>query len=165
MLRTLFAIIVLWCCSLLGAQTKPSTDWQEIDTLLAHGHYTTAYEKGEQLYKKAKRKGDSHEMLKAVYKQQMAAAAYQENHIEHGIGAYKALIPHLQGADKSMAHLLLAALVEDKRSHYEAALAEREALKAIRTEDYDLLVEGDTLGLRLRPTLYDVVMHALIDDL
>ena len=162
MLRTLFTIIVLCCCSLIGAQTNPNNPWQEIDTLLAHGHYATAYEKARQQYETSKRKGSSHDMLKAVYKQQMAAAAYQENHIEHGIGAYKALIPHLQGADKSMAHLLLAALVEDKRSHYEAALAEREALKAIRTEDYDLLVEGDTLGLRLRPTLYDVVMHAII---
>ena len=165
MLRTLFTIIVLWCCLLLGAQTRQNNPWQEIDTLLAHGHYATAYEKSGELYETSKRKGHSHDMLKAVYKQQVAAAAYQEDYVRHGIDAYNALIPQLQGADKSMAHLLLAALTEDKRSHYEAALAESEALKAVRVEDYDLLVEGDTLGLRLRPTLYDVVLHAVIDDL
>lgn len=165
MLRTLFTIIVLWCCLLLGAQTRQNNPWQEIDTLLAHGHYATAYEKSGELYETSKRKGHSHDMLKAVYKQQVAAAAYQEDYVRHGIDAYNALIPQLQGADKSMAHLLFAALTEDKRSHYEAALAESEALKAVRVEDYDLLVEGDTLGLRLRPTLYDVVVHALIDDL
>ena len=46
-----------------------------------------------------------------------------------------------------------------------AALAESEALKATRTEDYDLLLMGDAMSLRLRPTLYDVVMHAIIDNL
>ena len=54
---------------------------------------------------------------------------------------------------------------EAKHRCFEAALAESDALKATRTEDYDLLIEGDTLGLRLRPTLYDVVVHAITEDL
>jgi hypothetical protein len=52
-----------------------------------------------------------------------------------------------------------------KRLCYEMALAESEALKRVPTADYDLLIEGDTLGLRLRPTLYDVVVHGMLNDL
>ena len=157
--------MLLCFTTLLSAQGRGLDAWQAIDTLIAQGHYTSAYEKSSGLLKKAKRKGNSHDMLKAVYKQRVAAAAYQENHVEEAIEAYKQIMPRLKGADRSMAHLLLAALVDDKRPHYEDALAESTALKATRTGEYDLLVEGDTLGLRLRPTLYDVVVHAITEDL
>ena len=166
-MKKLLTLALLLCTTLLSAQTKNNTTWQEIDTLIAQGHYTSAYEKGEQLLKKAKRKGDSHAMLKAVYKRRTAAAAYQEEHIKASIKAYEDIIPELQGADKSVAYMLLGMLQDDekKRLCYEAALTESEALKSIKTEDYDLLIEGDTLGLRLRPTLYDVVMHSVIDGM
>ena len=55
--------------------------------------------------------------------------------------------------------------VRAKQLCYEAALTESEALKGICTESYDLLFKGDERSLRLRPTLYDVVMHAVIDEL
>lgn len=163
--RRLHIFMLLCFTTLLSAQGRGLDAWQAIDTLIAQGHYTSAYEKSSGLLKKAKRKGNSHDMLKAVYKQRVAAAAYQENHVEEAIEAYKQIMPRLKGADRSMAHLLLAALVDDKRPHYEDALAESTALKATRTGEYDLLVEGDTLGLRLRPTLYDVVVHAITEDL
>ena len=158
-------LVLLLCTTLLNARTKETVTWHEIDTLIAHGHYTSAYTKSGRLYDKAKRKGNSHDMLKALYKQRTAAAAYQEEHEEGSRAAYKEIIPLLKGADKSVAHLLLAALVDDKRPHYEAALAESEALMAIHTEDYDLLSEGDSIGLRLRPTLYDVVVHAITEHI
>lgn len=202
-------LALLLCTTLLSAQTKSITDWQEIDTLIAQGHYTSAYEKGEELLRKAKRKGDSHAMLKAVYKQRIAAAGYQEEHIEASVKAYQDIISTLRGADKSIAYMLLGVTLDDyknrylwrngqagltielppltieallgatidelaqwgekqfsdaKRLCYEAALAEEKALKATKTEDYDLLIKGDTLGLRLRPTLYDVVMHTIVSS-
>ena len=161
--RLLYILILSCFTPLLNARDKHLDAWQEIDSLIAQGHYATAYEKGGQQLRKAKRKGDGHSMLKAVYKQRVAAAAYQENHVEESIEAYQSIIPSLKGADKSIAYMLLGAVDEPKRTYYEAALAESKALKAVRAEDYDLLVEGDTLGLRLQPTLYDVVMHALIE--
>lgn len=156
------AIILLLCSTLLSARNKYNA-WQEIDTLIAQGHYTTAYEKGEQQFRKAKRSGDSHGMLKAVYKQRIAAEAYQEDHVEGAIEAYRSVIPSLKGADKGVAYMLLGAIAEPRRTYYEAALAESKALQAVKTEDYDLLIKGDTLGLRLQPTLYDVVMHTIVD--
>ena len=206
-MKKLLTLVLLLCSTLLSAQTKSITEWQEIDTLIAQGHYTSAYERGEALLRKAKRKGDSHAMLKAVYKGRIAAAGYQEEHIEASVKAYQDIIPALQGVDKSIAYTLLSVALDDyknryqwrneqakltkelspltikallgatiddltmwsagrfadaKRLCYEAALAEEKALKATKAEDYDLLIQGDTLGLRLRPTLYDVVMHAII---
>ncbi|MBQ8220385.1 MAG: hypothetical protein IJZ31_04120 [Bacteroidaceae bacterium] len=206
-MKKLLTLALLLCTTLLSAQTKSITEWQEIDTLIAQGHYTSAYEKGEELLRKAKRKGDSHAILKAVYKGRIAAAGYQEEHIEASVKAYQDIIPTLRGVDKSIAYTLLSVALDDyknryqwrneqakltkelspltitallgatiddltmwsaerfadaKRLCYEAALAEEKALKATKAEDYDLLVKGDTLGLRLRPTLYDVVMHAII---
>ena len=205
--RLLHIFIVLCFTTLLSAQDMTLTPWQEIDTLIVQGHYTSAYEKSEELLRKAKRKGDSRAMLKAVYKQQTAAAAYQEEHIKASVKAYQDLIPALRGVDKSIAYTLLSVALDDyknryrwrggqarltgelspltieallgasiddltmwsaerfaeaKRLCYEAALAEEKALKATKAEDYDLLTRGDTLGLRLRPTLYDVVMHATL---
>lgn len=200
--------ILLLCTTLLNAQIKDAKVWQEVDTLIAQGHYTSAYEKSEKLSKEAKRKGDNHALLKAIYKQRVAAAAYQENHLEGAIQAYQHIIPQLRGSDRSIACLLLSSSLDDykdrhlwrnqraeaiatpltldalckasiddmeqwgserfaeaKRCCLEAVLDESEALKATRTEDYDLLVEGDTLGLRLRPTLYDIVVHAVTEDL
>ena len=166
-MKKLLTLVLLLCTTLLSAQKKTNTPWQEIDTLIANGHYTSAYEKSGQLLKKAKRKGDSHAMLKAVYKQRMAAFFYQEEHIEASIKAYEEIIPKLRGADKSFAYMLLGTFHDDaeRRAYYEKALAEAKALKAIKVEDYDLLIEGDTLGMRLRPTLYDVVMHRVIEDM
>ena len=164
-MKKTLTIILLLCTTLLSARDKHFDAWQEIDSLIAQGHYATAYEKGGQQLRKAKRKGDSHSMLKAVYKQRVAAAAYQENHIEETIEAYQSTIPSLKGADRGIAYMLLGAMTEPKRTYYEAALAESKALKAVKTEDYDLLIEGDTLGLRLQPTLYDVVMHTIIEGL
>lgn len=205
MKQTLIFILLL-CTTLLNAQTKPSTPWQEVDTLIAHGHYTSAYEKSAQLFKEAKRKDDGHAMLHAVYKQRVAAQAYQENFVEGAVKAYQEIIPLLQGADKAVGYMLLSTAFEDyksriwrsyaavelpalqasdlcttsmeelaqwsserfdhaKRLCYEMALAESEALKRVPTADYDLLIEGDTLGLRLRPTLYDVVVHGMLNDL
>ncbi len=206
-MKKIITLILLLCTMLPGLQARKNTViWQEVDTLIAQGHYTSAYEKGEQLFKEAKRKGDSHAMLKAVYKQRIAAAAYQENHIETSVKAYQDIIPTLRGADKAVAYMLLSTALADyedrffrsyatvellplttedlcststeelaqwsreryeraKRLCYEAALTESEALKAVRTQDYDLLIEGDTLGLRLRPTLYDVVIHTMLDGL
>ncbi|MBQ4083364.1 MAG: hypothetical protein IJC77_03755, partial [Bacteroidaceae bacterium] len=206
-MRTLLTIVLLLCTTLLSAQNKSITQWQEIDTLIAQGHYTSAYERSEELLRKAKRKGDSHAMLKAVYKGRIAAAGYQEEHIEASVKAYQDIIPALRGVDKSIAYTLLSVALDDyknryqwrneqakltkelspltitallgatiddltmwsaerfadaKRLCYEAALVEEKALKATKAGDYDLLVKGDTLGLRLRPTLYDVVMHAII---
>ena len=206
-MKKLLTIALLLCSTLLNAQTKSFTEWQEIDSLIAQGHYTSAYERGEELLRKAKRKGDSHAMLKAVYKGRIAAAGYQEEHIEASVKAYQDIIPTLRGVDKSIAYTLLSVALDDyknryqwrneqakltkelspltitallgatiddltmwsaerfadaKRLCYEAALAEEKALKATKAGEYDLLVKGDTLGLRLRPTLYDVVMHAII---
>lgn len=200
--------ILLLYTTLLNAQVKDVKVWQEVDTLIAQGHYTSAYEKSEKLFKEAKRKGDDHAQLKAIYKQRVAAAAYQENHLEGAIQAYQHIIPQLQESDRSIACLQLSSSLDDyknrhlwrnqrteaiatpltldalckasiddmeqwgsgqfaeaKRCCLETAFTESEALKATRTEDYDLLVEGDTLGLRLRPTLYDVVVHAVTEDL
>ena len=164
-MKKTLTLILLLCTTLLSARSRHLDAWQEIDTLIAQGHYATAYEKSGQQLSKAKRKGDGHSILKAVYKQRVAAAAYQEEHVEGAIAAYKSIIPSLEGADKAIANMLLGTLTEPKRTYYEAALAESEALKAIPTEDYDLLVEGDTLGLRLRPTLYDVVVHTIVNGL
>ena len=206
-MKKLFICALLLCSTLLSAQTQSITEWQEIDTLLAQGHYTSAYEQSEALLRKAKRKGDSHAMLKAVYKGSIAAAEYQEEHIKASVKAYQDIIPMLRGVDKSIAYTLLSVALDDyknryrwrggqakltgelspltieallgassddltmwsagrfaeaKRLCYEAALAEEKALKATKAEDYDLLTRGDTLGLRLRPTLYDVVMHATL---
>ena len=162
-MKKTLTIILLLCTTLLSARNKHFDAWQEIDTLIAQGHYATAYEKGGQQLRKAKRKGDSHSILKAVYKQCIAAEAYQEDPVEGTIEAYHSIIPSLKGADKSIAYMLLGTIAEPKRTYYEAALAESKALKAVKTEDYDLLIKGDTLGLRLQPTLYDVVMHTIID--
>ena len=166
-MKKLLTLALLLCTTLLSAQKSTATPWQEIDTLIAKGHYTSAYEKSEQLLKKAKRKGDSHAMLKAVYKQRTAAAFYQEEHIDASIKAYEEIIPKLRGADKSIAYMLLGTFRNDakKRTCYEKALTEAKALKAVKAEEYDLLNEGDTSGLRLRPTLYDVVMHRVTEDM
>ena len=206
-MKKLLTIALLLCSTLLNAQAQPITDWQEIDTLLAQGHYTSAYEQSEALLRKAKRKGDSHAMLKAVYKGSIAAAEYQEEHIKASVKAYQDIIPMLRGVDKSIAYTLLSVALDDyknryrwrggqarltgelspltieellgtsiddltmwsaerfaeaKRLCYEAALTQAQALKATKAEDYDLITRGDTLGLRLRPTLYDVVMHATL---
>ena len=206
----LTTLALLLCTTLLSAQIKDAKAWQEVDTLIAQGHYTSAYEKSEKLFKEAKRKGDGHALLKAAHKGRVAAAAYQEEHLEGTIKAFQSIVPLLQGNDKSIACLLLSASIDDykdrhlwrsrqaevtttattltldalckasldeitqwsskqfaeaKHCCFEAALAESEALKATRTEDYDLLIEGDTLGLRLRPTLYDVVVHAITESL
>ena len=204
MKQTLIFILLFWT-TLLQAQTK-STPWQEVDTLIAHGHFSSAYDKGEQFFKEAKRKGDGYAMLHAVYQQRVAAQAYQENFVEGAVKAYQEIIPLLQGADKAVGYMLLSTAFEDyksriwrsyaavelpplqakdlcttsieelaqwsserfdhaKRLCYEMALTESEALKRVPTADYDLLIEGDTLGLRLRPTLYDVVVHGMLDDL
>ena len=77
-MKKLLTLTLLLCATLLTAQTKNNTAWQEIDTLIAQGHYTSAYERSEELLRKAKRKGDSHAMLKAVYKGRIAAAGYQD---------------------------------------------------------------------------------------
>lgn len=209
-MKKLLTIILLLCATLLSAQNKSASVWQEIDTLIAKGHYTSAYEKSGQLLKKAKRKGDSHSMLKAVYKQRIAAAAYQEEDIKMSVRAYQDLIPSLKGADKSVAYMLLAIALEDYKSRhlwrngniqaiiqlpdltlndvlnvstddlntwhrarftdakhlcYEAALKEEKTLKATKAEEYDLLIKGDQEGLRLRPTLYDVLMHTITDNI
>ena len=201
-----FLFILLLCTTLLNAQVKDVKAWQEVDTLIAQGHYTSAYEKSGKLFKEAKRKGDDHALLKAVHKQRVAAQAYQENFVEGSVKAYQEIIPLLQGADRAVAYMLLSTAFEDyknrawrsyaavelpplrvddlcststeelaqwsserfdhaRRLCYEMALAESEALKGVPTADYDLLIEGDTLGLRLRPTLYDVVVHEMMDDL
>ena len=197
-MKQLLTLILLLCTTLLSARTRYTDTWQEVDTLLAQGYYTTAYEKSGQLLSKAKRKGDSHSMLKAVYKQQIAAAAYQEDYVAGTIKAYHSILPKLKGADKGMAYMLLANVYQDYlnrnrwkirqnttsdtptddistwsqdmfdltiRQCYEAAFAEDKSLKSTRAEDYDLLVEGDSVGLRLRPTLYDIVMHAVTDGI
>ena len=198
--------ILLLCTTLLNAQVKDVKAWQEVDTLIAQGHYNSAYEKSGKLFKEAKCKGDDHALLKAVHKQRVAAQAYQENFVEGSVKAYQEIIPLLQGADRAVAYMLLSTAFEDyknrvwrsyaavelpplrvddlcststeelaqwsserfdhaRRLCYEMALAESEALKGVPTADYDLLIEGDTLGLRLRPTLYDVVVHEMMDDL
>lgn len=206
-MKKLLTIALLLCATLLRAQVQPITNWQEIDTLIVQGHYASAFEKSEELLRNAKRKGDSHAMLKAVYKGRIAAAGYQEEHIEASVKAYQDITPALRGVDKSIAYTLLSVALDDyknryqwrneqakltkelspltieallgasiddltmwsaerfseaKRLCYEAALTEEKALKATKAGDYDLLTQGDTLGLRLRPTLYDVVMHAII---
>lgn len=157
--------LVLLCTTLFTRAAIRPDAWNDIDTLLAQGHYATAYDACSQLIKKAHRTHDSHALLVATYKQRTAAEAYQENAAEGSIEAYRQLLPHLKGADKAIAHLLIAPLTNDRRTHYEAALAESQALKAIPADAYDLLIAGDSLALRLRPTLYDVVVHTLIDDL
>ncbi len=197
-MKKLLTLALLLCTTLLSAQNKSITEWQEIDTLIAQGHYTSAYNKSGDMLKAAKRKGDSHSILKAVYKQQIAAAAYQEEYTAKAIKAYQDIVPRLKGADKGMAYMLLANACQhylnrnrwkirqnsatDKpaedidmwseemferaiRHYHEAALSESKALKVHKVQDYDLLIEGDTLGLRLRPTLYDVVMHAVTDNI
>ena len=105
--------ILLLCTTLLNAQIKDAKVWQEVDTLIAQGHYTSAYEKSEKLSKEAKRKGDDHALLKAIYKQRVAAAAYQENHLEGTIQAYQHIIPQLRGSDRSIACLLLSSSLDD----------------------------------------------------
>lgn len=55
--------------------------------------------------------------------------------------------------------------VHAKHLCYEAALAESEAMKLVCADDYAPLVKGDAESLRLRPMLYDVVMHMLIDEI
>ena len=206
--KHLLTTLALLCATLLNAQIKDAKVWQEVDTLIAQGHYTSAYEKSEKLFKEAKRKGDDHALLKAAYKGRVAAASYQEEYLEGDIKTFQSIIPLLRGTDRSIACLLLSASIDDykdrhlwrnqqtestattltfdilcktpldemeqwgserfaeaKRLCFEAALAESEALKATRTEDYDLLIEGDTLGLRLRPTLYDIVVHTITEGL
>ena len=160
-----FLTLVLLCTTLFTRAAIRPDAWNDIDTLLAQGHYATAYDACSQLVKKAHRTHDSHALLVATYKQRTAAEAYQENATEGSIEAYRQLLPHLKGADKAIAHLLIAPLTNDRRTHYEAALAESQALKAIPADAYDLLIAGDSLALRLRPTLYDVVMHDITDDL
>lgn len=212
MLRLVIIILsMLLCTPTLSARTRvqftPAT-WNEVDTLIAHEHYTKAYNLASQLLNKASRKGDSHAMLHATHLQRTAASHYQEEHIEKTIEAYQALIPTLHGADKAVAYLLLSTALNNYKdarlgrysdtpialeplttstllttpraemmlwdSHRidratrlcaEAALAEEEALRSTRTEDYDLLEPGDAMGLRLCPTLYDVVMRTLTDGM
>ena len=157
--------LALLCTALFTrAAIRPDT-WNDIDTLLAQGHYTTAYDACSQLIKRARRTHDSHALLVATYKQRTAAEAYQENAVEGSIEAYRQVLPHLKGADKAIAHLLIAHLTGNSRSHYEAALAESQTLKSIPANAYDLLIAGDSLALRLRPTLYDVVIHSITDNL
>ena len=55
-----FLFILLLCTTLLNAQVKDAKAWQEVDTLIAQGHYTSAYEKSGKLFKEAKHKGDDH---------------------------------------------------------------------------------------------------------
>ena len=142
--------LALLCTALFTrAAIRPDT-WNDIDTLLAQGHYTTAYDACSQLIKKARRTHDSHALLVATYKQRTAAEAYQENAVEGSIEAYRQVLPHLKGADKAIAHLLIAHLTGNSRYHYEAALAESQALKTIPANAYDLLIAGDSLALRLR---------------
>jgi pimeloyl-ACP methyl ester carboxylesterase len=136
--------LALLCTALFTrAAIRPDT-WNDIDTLLAQGHYTTAYDACSQLIKRARRTHDSHALLVATYKQRTAAEAYQENAVEGSIEAYRQVLPHLKGADKAIAHLLIAHLTGNSRSHYEAALAESQALKAIPANAYDLLIAGDS---------------------
>ncbi len=202
----LTTLVMLLCTTLLSAQAIKSSAWDEIDNLFEKGHYSSAYKKSEQLLNKAKLTNDGHSILKAAYKLCIAADCYQEETFKSSIETYQSIIPLLQGADKSIAYLLLGNTLNEyydanrhiaesghplptiKTLHtitYEeistdwtkdcfthakhlcdkAALAESEALKTTRTEDYDLLIIGDALSLRLRPTLYDVVMHAIIDNL
>ena len=118
-MKKIITLILLLCTMLLGLQARKNTaTWQEVDTLIAQGHYTSAYEKGEQLFKEAKRKRDSHAMLKAVYKQRIAAAAYQENHIETSVKAYQDIIPTLRGADKAVAYMLLSTALADYEDRF-----------------------------------------------
>ena len=51
-MKKLLTIALLLCSTLLNAQTKSITEWQEIDTLIAQGHYTSAYERGEEMLRK-----------------------------------------------------------------------------------------------------------------
>ena len=98
-MKKLLTIALLLCATLLRAQVQPITNWQEIDTLIVQGHYASAFEKSEELLRNAKRKGDSHTMLKAVYKGRIAAAGYQEEHIEASVKAYQDIIPALRGVE------------------------------------------------------------------
>lgn len=157
--------LALLCTTLFTRAAIRPDAWNDIDTLLAQGHYATAYDACSHLIKKARRTRDSHALLVATYKQRTAAEAYQENATEGTLEAYRQLLPHLKGADKAIAHLLIAPMTSDRRPHYEAALAESQALKAIPADAYDLLIAGDSFALRLRPTLYDVVIHSITDDL
>ncbi|MBQ2434667.1 MAG: hypothetical protein II269_00880, partial [Bacteroidaceae bacterium] len=118
-MKKLLTIALLLCATLLSAQTKSVTDWQEIDTLIVQGHYASAFEKSEELLRNAKRKGDSHAMLKAVYKGRIAAAGYQEEHIEASVKAYQDIIPTLRGVDKSIAYTLLSVALDDYKNRYQ----------------------------------------------
>lgn len=197
-MKKLLTLILLLCATLTHVQGKSIDTWKEIDTLIAHGHYTSAYNKGEQLLKRATRKKDGHAMLKATYKQCIAAAFYLEESHENAIKAYKAIIPQLKGADRSIAYILLGTTYQDYlnnnlwkirrnlptdhpdddistwsqetfsaniRACYEEALNEREGLISCPAEEYDLLIKGDASSLHLRPTLYDVVVHAVTDNI
>ena len=118
-MKKLLTLALLFCSTLLSAQTQSITEWQEIDTLLAQGHYTSAYEQSEALLRKAKRKGDSHAMLKAVYKGSIAAAEYQEEHIKASVKAYQDIIPMLRRVDKSIAYTLLSVALDDYKNRYQ----------------------------------------------
>ena len=107
-MKKLLTLALLLCSTLLSAQNKSITEWQEIDTLIAQGHYTSAYEKGEELLHKAKRKGDSHAMLRIAYLQHKAEAGYQENVTEKALARYRGIVPGLSTTDRAIAHMLIA---------------------------------------------------------
>ena len=107
-MKKLLTLALLLCTTLLSAQTKSITEWQEIDTLIAKGHYTSAYEKGVRLLDKYQSKKDSHGMLRVAYLLQKAEARYQEKATDKALERYKEIAPKLNKTDGAIAHMLVA---------------------------------------------------------
>lgn len=134
-MNKLLTLALFLCTTLLSAQTKSITEWQEIDTLIAQGHYTSAYEKGEELLRKAKRKGDSHAMLRIAYLQHKAEAGYQENVTEKALARYREIVPRLSTTDRAIAHMLIANIYRNYYNSNRYRIS-RNATAAQPTADY-----------------------------
>ena len=134
-MKKLLTLTLLLCATLLTAQEQSYTEWQEIDTLIAKGHYTSAYEKGEQLFKDAQRKGDGHDMLRAAYLQHKAEIHFQEDVTSRALARYKGIAPLLSGVDRAVSCMFVANIYKEYYERYSYRI-DRRTTTGRPSEDY-----------------------------
>ena len=135
------------------------TDWQKVQNLIDDGSFKTAYEQAEKVYKLecGKRKAESSELLTAAWYMMKASIWYQEEALDSSVAHYRAILPRLEAPERAVCYALL--------EEADSALLEEDLLKRTSSERIRQFCAGtQSKGVNMTPTVFDVVVHHLMDS-
>ncbi len=138
------SLFFIFSLSFVG-YAQAQTDWKRLDRMMEEGSYKSCYQKAEAVYRSG---ATLRERLIAARYMARASASFMEDFADSAEARYRALLPELRGADRSVCYAMLGEV--------DSALIDSVALQ--RTPS-DLLAPFCMVqeGKNMTPTAYDVV--------